>query len=34
MDLSDISKPVMDILMFEEHSNTKFFVLRKSDGKQ
>lgn len=34
MDVSDMGKPVMDMLEFEPESKTLFFVLDKKDGKQ
>jgi hypothetical protein len=34
MDVSDTTKQVMEMIKYEEGMTTKFFILRKSDGKQ
>lgn len=33
MDISDMKKPMAEMIEFEAESTTKFFVLQKSDGK-
>jgi len=34
MDVSDTTKPIMEMLEYEAEVPTQFYVLRKTDGKQ
>jgi torulene dioxygenase len=34
MNVSDMTKQVMEMIEYEEGVTTKFFVMRKSDGEQ